>query len=179
MAPFGAPPAPANPGESPFPDLAATSTWTAAPPEPGVPAASFGQRLGAHLIDQMAILLVAWFVGRPLGSMLGVFASSPNLPPEWNVTSYIGALLMAAFAGLVFEVFLTGSHLQATPGKLALRLKVTDLRGRPIGYSHAFGRYLMKGLSGSVFCIGFLMQPFTARKQAMHDLLSGTLVLRK
>lgn len=111
--------------------------------------------------------------------MLGVLASSPNLPPEWNVTSYIGALLMAAFTGLVFEVFWTGSHLQATPGKLALHLKVTDLRGRPIGYSHAFGRYLMKGLSGSVFCIGFLMQPFTARKQAMHDLLSGTLVLRK
>jgi uncharacterized RDD family membrane protein YckC len=92
--------------------------------------------------------------------------------------SYAGALLVAGLTSFVFEVLWIGSRWQATPGKRAMRLKVTDVRCRPLGYGRAFGRYTMKGLSGSVFCIGFLVQPFTARKQALHDLLAGTLVVR-
>lgn len=200
MAPFGPPASPADvasptglagpasaagfsgavsPGEFAFTDPAIPFGPIAAPPEAdALSKASFGERLGAHLIDQLAILLAAWFVGRPFGAMLGGFVYASSMPTNWDVMSYVGALLVAAFTSFVFEVFWIGSHLQATPGKRVLRLKVTDLRGRPIGVGHAFGRYLMKGLSGSVFCIGFLMQPYTAKKQALHDLLAGTLVLR-
>ena len=78
-----------------------------------------------------------------------------------------------------FEVFWVGTHHQATPGKRLLGLRVADTRGKRIGIAHAFGRYVLKGLSGSLFCAGFLIQPFTARKQALHDLLGGTLVVRR
>jgi uncharacterized RDD family membrane protein YckC len=141
-------------------------------------AASFGQRLGAHLIDQMVILLVAWFVGRPFGAVLGGVFSASGAAGAAELMSVVGALLWAAVASFVLEVFCVGSYMQATPGKRALQLKVTNLRGRPLGYGHAFGRYVMKGVSGSLFCVGFLIQPFTSRKQALHDLLAGTLVVR-
>jgi uncharacterized RDD family membrane protein YckC len=141
--------------------------------------ASFSQRVTAHLIDQAALFAAAWFVGRPLGAMLGEFVLFSNSPLHSSAMSYVGALLVAAFASFVFEVLCTGSHLQATPGKLALRLKVTDRSGKPLGYAHALGRYLSKGASGAVFGVGFLMQPFTARKQALHDLLAGTLVVNR
>jgi uncharacterized RDD family membrane protein YckC len=142
--------------------------------------ASFGQRLAAHLIDQAAIFAAAWFVGKPFGAMLGGFfyTDPTGSPLASQAMSYAGALLVAALMSFMFEVFWIGSHWQATPGKRAMRLKVTDLRAKPVGYGRAFGRYMMKGLSGSVFCIGFLVQPFTARKQALHDLLAGTLVVR-
>jgi uncharacterized RDD family membrane protein YckC len=145
---------------------------------PEAAAAGFGLRLAAHLIDQMLILLVAWFVGRPFGAVLGGFSDFSGAPGASELMSVVGALLWAAITSFLFEVLCVGSHLQASPGKRALRLKVTNLRGRPLGYGHAFGRYTMKGLSGSLFCVGFLIQPFTSRKQAMHDLLAGTLVLR-
>ena len=141
--------------------------------------ASFWQRLAAHLIDQAALFAAAWFVGRPFGAMLGGFVFISGSRPAWDVMSYVGALLVAAFTSFVFEVFWTSSHVQATPGKLALRLKVTDRHGKPLGLVHAFGRYLLKGVSSAVFCIGFLIQPFTARKQALHDLLAGTLVVNR
>jgi uncharacterized RDD family membrane protein YckC len=141
--------------------------------------ASFWQRLAAHLIDQAAIFAAAWFVGRPFGAMLGGFVYIAGSRPAWDVMSYVGALLVAVFTSFVFEVVWTGSHLQATPGKLALHLKVTDCHGKPLGFAHAFGRYLLKALSGTMFGIGFLIQPFTAKKQALHDLLAGTLVISR
>jgi len=141
--------------------------------------ASFWQRLAAYLIDQAILFAVAWFVGRPFGAMLGGFSVLAGSVPAGEVMSYVGALLLAAVTSFIFEVVWTGSQLQATPGKLALHLQVTDRHGKPLGFAHAFGRYLSKGLSGSVFCTGFLMQPFTARKQALHDLLAGTLVVHR
>lgn len=141
--------------------------------------ASFWQRVAAHIIDQAALFALAWFVGRPLGAMVGGFAGVSGSRVSWDAMSYVGALLVAAFTSFVFEVVLTGSHLQATPGKLALHLKVTNRYGKPLGLAHAFGRYVSKGLSGTVFGIGFLMQPFTAKKQALHDLLAGTLVVNR
>jgi uncharacterized RDD family membrane protein YckC len=141
--------------------------------------ASFWQRVAAHLIDQVALFAAAWLVGRPFGAMLGGLVFVSHSQPNWDAMSYVGALLVAAFTSFVFEVFWTGSHLQATPGKLALRLKVTDRSGKPLGYAHALGRYLSKGASGAVFGVGCLMQPFTARKQALHDLLAGTLVVNR
>jgi uncharacterized RDD family membrane protein YckC len=141
--------------------------------------ATFWQRLAAHLIDQAAIIAAAWFVGRAFGALLGGVVSISGAPPAWNVMSYAGALLVAAFTSFLFEVVWTGSHLQATPGKLALQLKVTDVGGKPLGFAHAFGRYLLKGVSSTVFCTGFLMQPYTAKKQALHDLLAGTLAVQR
>jgi uncharacterized RDD family membrane protein YckC len=74
---------------------------------------------------------------------------------------------------------LESSVLQATLGKLALGLKVTDLHGAPISFGRATGRYFGKFISAFILCIGFMMAGWTAKKQALHDLMAGTLVVRK
>jgi uncharacterized RDD family membrane protein YckC len=68
---------------------------------------------------------------------------------------------------------------QATLGKKILGLKVTDLSGNRITFARASGRFFGKILSGMILGIGFLMAGFTARKQALHDILAGCLVLRQ
>jgi uncharacterized RDD family membrane protein YckC len=68
---------------------------------------------------------------------------------------------------------------QATLGKKILGLKVTDLAGNRISFARASGRFFGKILSGMILGIGFLMAGFTARKQALHDILAGCLVLRQ
>jgi uncharacterized RDD family membrane protein YckC len=61
---------------------------------------------------------------------------------------------------------------------MALGIRVTDLDGGRISFGRATGRYFGKILSGLILGIGFLMAAFTERKQALHDLLAGTLVVR-
>jgi uncharacterized RDD family membrane protein YckC len=66
----------------------------------------------------------------------------------------------------------------ATVGKMALSLKVTDMEGQRITFGRATGRYFGKWLSAVILLIGFIMAAFTAKKQALHDILASTLVLR-
>jgi len=67
---------------------------------------------------------------------------------------------------------------QATLGKRVLGLKVTDEAGQRINFGRASGRHWGKILSGIICNIGYIMAAFTERKQALHDLIAKTLVVR-
>jgi uncharacterized RDD family membrane protein YckC len=69
------------------------------------------------------------------------------------------------------------SSWQGTLGKLALGIRVTDMQGAKISFPRALGRYPAKYLSALILGIGFLMVAWTQRKQGLHDLIAGTLVL--
>jgi uncharacterized RDD family membrane protein YckC len=56
---------------------------------------------------------------------------------------------------------------------------VTGLDGGRISFGRATGRYFGKILSGMILMVGYLMAGFTDRKQALHDMLAGTLVVRR
>lgn len=79
--------------------------------------------------------------------------------------------------GWIYEAGLESSSKQATLGKMALGLRVTDKYGRRITFARASGRYFSKLLS-RILMIGYIMAGFTARKQALHDMIAGTLVVR-
>jgi uncharacterized RDD family membrane protein YckC len=64
-------------------------------------------------------------------------------------------------------------------GKKALGLEVTDLQGRRISFARATGRFFGRIISGLILAIGFIMAGFTERKQALHDILAGCLVIRR
>ena len=66
---------------------------------------------------------------------------------------------------------------QATLGKLALAIKVTDLNGNRISFGRASGRYFAKIISGLIFCIGYIIAGFTEKKQALHDMIANCLVV--
>lgn len=70
------------------------------------------------------------------------------------------------------------SSWQATPGKKAFGIKVTDYQGGRIGPGRAIGRYFATWLSFIVLGIGFLMAAFTEKRQALHDMICSTLVVR-
>jgi uncharacterized RDD family membrane protein YckC len=67
--------------------------------------------------------------------------------------------------------------MQATPGKRLFGMKVTDLDGDPVGFGTATGRFLGKMISGALLMIGYLMAAFTAKKQALHDMIAGTVIV--
>jgi uncharacterized RDD family membrane protein YckC len=75
----------------------------------------------------------------------------------------------------LFEV----SAWQGTPGKRIFRIYVTDLLGRRLTFGRASLRYLGRKIADFTFFIGYIMIAFTQRKQGLHDLIAGCLVLRR
>jgi len=132
--------------------------------------AGFWLRLVAYIID-IIVLMGASFV---LGLFLGIIAPDiVGLESEgvWNVLG-IGI-------AWIYYASMESSSKQATLGKMALGLKVTDLEKKPISFGKATGRFFGKILSVIILGIGFLMIAFTEKKQGLHDQLAGCLVLKK
>jgi uncharacterized RDD family membrane protein YckC len=62
---------------------------------------------------------------------------------------------------------------------MAIGVKVTDMEGQPVGFLKALLRHLSKFLSALILNIGFFMAGFTEKKQALHDKITGCLVVDK
>jgi uncharacterized RDD family membrane protein YckC len=97
--------------------------------------------------------------------------------------SYFGALGVTFLVNLVVAVaYFAGLHAskwQGTVGKKLLGLKVTDLNGNRISFWRALGRYLAMAILSGIFLIGYIIAAFTEKKQALHDLIASTVVLKK
>jgi uncharacterized RDD family membrane protein YckC len=151
--------------------------------------AGFWKRVAAYVFDYIVLLLA----GMLIGALLVATAATAVLEEAQKNAGENPQLILAAFgtymhtmwpALLLSTVFvwlyfalLESSVWQATIGKLVLGIRVTDLRGERISVPRALGRYLAKFLSLLIVGIGFLMVAWTGRKQGLHDLLAGTLVL--
>ena len=94
------------------------------------------------------------------------------------VAGFTGVGLSLCASWLYFAL-MESSEMQATVGKMALGLYVTDLEGRRVSFGKATARFFGKILSTMTLGIGYIMAGFTVRKQALHDLIAGCLVLRK
>jgi uncharacterized RDD family membrane protein YckC len=88
---------------------------------------------------------------------------------------------IATFFGFVFGVtymvYFNG-RFGATPGKMALKLKIVRPNGDGITYMRALGRYFAEILSGMIFSIGFMMAGWDEEKRALHDRICDTRVIR-
>lgn len=78
---------------------------------------------------------------------------------------------------IAYFTWLEGGARQASLGKRAVGLKVTDLAGRRVSWARALARQLLKLLGLTLSGFGYLIALLTARRQALHDLLGGTLVV--
>lgn len=67
---------------------------------------------------------------------------------------------------------------QATPGKRLLKLKVVSMSYGRLTFQQATGRYYAKFLSTFALLVGFAIAIFHSRKQSLHDMIAGTLVVR-
>lgn len=184
--PAGVTPSPQGPAQPPVQPPLATPAYAApVPPPMYVPmtgAARYGGfwiRFVAIIIDAIAVGLVTGPVSLIIGVLLGFAGHAVSMPNEG--TQLASALITFGFSTLaswIYEAALESSKYQATLGKMALGLKVTDLEGRRISFLRATGRHFAKIISGLILLIGFIMAGFTQRKQALHDMIAGTLVVR-
>lgn len=137
--------------------------------------AGFWLRFAAYLIDSMILGLVFFPLGFILGAVLAATGSARNSDLMAVVNMLTNVVSIAA--GWLYRSLLESSSWQGTVGKKLLGLKVTDLNGNRISFGKATGRYFAMILSGMICFIGFFMVAFTEKKQGLHDMLAGTLVV--
>ncbi len=187
----GAAGAPAPVAASALPPPVAASALVSVP----LPYAGFWLRFVAALVDGVILGIPFWLIMVALIFMFGGFGmiirripqSSPPTDPR-EVIALLAPFFMAFFLGwLMFMILqwlyfagMESSARQATFGKSVMSLRVTNSEGQRISFGHATGRFFAKIVSGMVpLAIGYIMAGFTEKKQALHDLIAGTLVLKR
>jgi uncharacterized RDD family membrane protein YckC len=140
----------------------------------------FWIRFVAIIIDWIVLAVVSW----PIRAILFAVMHVPRY--HWG-PYYDGNLgpLAAAIPALfsfniviswLYEALMMSSTWQATLGKKALGLWVTDEGGDRISFARASGRHFAKYVSALILGFGYIMAAFMDRKRALHDVLAGTLV---
>lgn len=79
--------------------------------------------------------------------------------------------LIGTVINILYFTLMEASKYQATIGKLALGLKVTDMGGKKLDFTKALIRQVGKIVSGIILLIGYIMAGFTEKKQALHDMI--------
>ncbi|HUT03496.1 MAG TPA: RDD family protein [bacterium] len=160
--------------------------------------AGFWRRFVALIIDSFVLLIpmviVMFALGIPACSTDFVASFSPDkiqsLDPKeiqeiimQQVTAVMPSIILMDLLNLLvwwlYYAIMESSSLQATLGKLAVGSIVTDLDGDRISFLKATGRHFGKLISALILLLGYLMAGFTERKQALHDLMAGCLVIQK
>ena len=138
--------------------------------------AGFWRRFAAYFLDSIIMLIAAVVIGGVVGAIAGATGNvGPNgLPLGITLALQLVLLIMQ----VLYYAGMESSSAQATLGKQALGIKVTDLHGRRISFGRGVGRFFAKILSGLILLIGYIMAAFTDRKQALHDMVAGTLVVK-
>ena len=133
--------------------------------------AGFWIRFLAVVIDGVILFVAGMVVQLPFARML----QSRRIE---EALMALGAVYLVDLAiGATYEgVFV--SRFGATPGKMALELKVVRPDGGPVSLGRAVGRYFAKMVSAMILMIGYIMAGFDSQKRALHDMMCDTRVIK-
>ncbi len=160
---------------------------------PPAAAVAAGRRYGgfwirflARIIDVILLGVINVIVRLPLMLMFGIGTMGmgglgrgsgsgvifgPAMIGVIGISTLIGLAL-----GVAYEVYFLTAH-GATPGKMALGLRVIRADGGPISPMLALGRHFALWLSGFILMIGYIMAAFDPEKRALHDRICETRVI--
>jgi uncharacterized RDD family membrane protein YckC len=145
--------------------------------------AGFWIRFVARVLDGLIVGFVNLLVMVPLSLALGV--SFPMAAAGGDPSVMLAALFrfyavvgpVSILLSLAYEVYFLSSR-GATPGKMALGMKVIRPDGGPLTAGRATGRFFAYMLDGFVpFAIGFIMAGFDSEKRSLHDRIADTRVI--
>lgn len=153
--------------------------------------AGFWMRFVAFMIDSLviktahAIIFTPLFVFAGMSSLVKFNMHPEDMDPTEAtplIIAIVGgaliAIMFSAIIGWLYFAIMESSNKQATLGKMALNLKVTDKDGNKISFGRATGRYFGKIVSGMILGIGYILAGVTEKKQALHDMMADCFVVK-
>jgi uncharacterized RDD family membrane protein YckC len=141
------------------------------PPTPPVQAGTqdvncLNRRVFGGLIDNILFTIIVFPV------FLIIKIIGPAFPER--AFSLLGWLLAAPFVA-----YFISSRFQATPGMTIFGIIAINQQGQSISYGRAFLRHLVSLLSYSICLTGYLMWNFNKKRQTLHDMVAGSLVVAR
>jgi uncharacterized RDD family membrane protein YckC len=156
---------------------------------------SFLRRFAATFIDGLVFSGVFLLILALTGGVGKIIAIADDLKEDGGDVSEASAALLTTFVGAIIGIviiqwlyfaYFESSEKQGTLGKQAMSLIVTDLNGERLTFGKASMRHFARTLPtiipyiGGIFSLAdYLCQPFTEKKQTLHDMMAGTLVLKQ
>jgi uncharacterized RDD family membrane protein YckC len=134
--------------------------------------ANFGQRFLAFLIDFLVLFIatsIIWLIFQ--------------LPIPDRHTDLFGAIVLfvnpfgSLFSWLYYAIMESSMH-QGTLGKIALGIRVVNVKGEKISFMNATGRFFGKFISSFLLGFGYFMIIFTKKHQALHDIMASTYLIK-
>src|SRR5580693_2383020 len=143
--------------------------------------AGFWIRFVAIIIDGVILGIINWIIRLPLVAIIGAgtlgAAGSGSVVGVGAILAAGGLLTLVGLAvGIAYQIYFLTTR-GATPGKMALGLKVIRADGGPISAGLALGRYLAQILSALIFGIGYIIAGFDSEKRSLHDRICDTRVI--
>jgi uncharacterized RDD family membrane protein YckC len=137
----------------------------------------FWRQVWAGSLD-IVVVMLSFTIGIIFVYALWGAFTPDNSDRPLQVLSEFGPLLSLIYY-FFYRTLLIASNAKASYGMRALNIITTDLNQNKLSLPQAMLRELLSYVSLLVFCLGYLIIPFTEKKQGFHDLLTGSLVLRK
>jgi uncharacterized RDD family membrane protein YckC len=147
--------------------------------------ATFGERFLAQIID---VFVQAFVIYGVMGVILVFVAleggGEVDFGPKDLIKIFQGPLLLvfnviSFLTRWLYEAVMTSSSWQATLGKRAMGLVVTDTYGARLSFGKSLARTMSKVLSELICYIGYLMMLNSDKKQTLHDRIVETIVLKE
>ena len=149
--------------------------------------AGFWIRFVAFIIDWLLLNFLTFILIVPILGMIGFatfgIAEITNMEPEELGLAILAVAAPLSIANIImywlYFALQQSSSWQATIGKRAVGVIVTDLNGERLTFTTASVRYLGRVISNMTMLIGYIIAGFTQKKQALHDMIAGTYVVYK
>ncbi|HVU18001.1 MAG TPA: RDD family protein [Candidatus Didemnitutus sp.] len=148
---------------------------------PGIMAyGGFWMRFLARFIDGLVLGVVNMVI--VFGLSMVLFGSIGKQPgPNGNLGAFFafqGLVLVSGMGlGLLYSWYFISRH-AATPGKMALGLKIVRSDGTSLSNGRIIGRFFAEFVSGMIFYVGYIIAGFDDQKRALHDHICDTRVIR-
>lgn len=141
--------------------------------------AGFWNRVLAAIIDTIILVIAGFIIGALVGFLIGISmallgAGINSIETTANITGNILGIII----GWLYFAKMEASEKQATFGKSALGIRVVNYNGGTLTFGQATGRHFAKIISTIILFIGYIMVGFTEKKQGLHDIMAGALVIK-
>ena len=144
--------------------------------------AGFGIRFAAYLIDIIPLIFISFiifylYVGPELFSEKNMRLTT-GINTIRDIPLRVAVRYLSFILWIVYCAVMEASSYQATYGKRAMKIKVTDTRGNRLSVGQSILRNLTKIISYVVIGLGFLWVLFNKKRRGWHDMIANTYVIK-
>ena len=142
--------------------------------------ASFGWRLLAYVVDYIILSFVIQFIFIILASR-GIKFNLQSVDDllKLSAKDLLILQLISSLPLIIYNSICEASPMQGSVGKKLCKLVVVDIDGVRLSYPNALLRSIGKAFSVAFLCLGFISILFTEHRQALHDFLAKTYVVKR